>query len=64
MKLIRSGKYLLVMDCHVGGASLAARRDDHSYRVEIASEAEQLALGDGYPACTDDKNNNEQFYLT
>ncbi|CAH2259640.1 jg24289 [Pararge aegeria aegeria] len=61
MKLVRDCKYLLVMDCHVGGASLAARPGHHSYRTEIAAEAEILNLGNGYPACVNEKNDDEHF---
>ncbi|CAH0713795.1 unnamed protein product, partial [Brenthis ino] len=63
MKLLRQGKFLLVMDCHVGGASLAARPDHPPYRSEIAAEAALLDIGDGHPACTVEKNKGEQFFL-
>ncbi|OWR54990.1 uncharacterized protein LOC116777771 [Danaus plexippus] len=63
MKLLRGGKFLLVMDCHVGGASLASRSDTPPYRLEIAAEAAALDLGDGYPACIKEKNKEEQFFV-
>ncbi|XP_045771128.1 uncharacterized protein LOC123871387 [Maniola jurtina] len=63
MKLVRGGKYLLFMDCHMGAASLAARPGHEIYRTEIAAEAKALDLGAGYPACINEKNNDEQFFL-
>ena len=63
MKLLKEGKYLLVMDCHVGGASLASRTDHPVYRSEIAAEAAYLDIGDGHPACTVEKNKGEQFFV-
>ncbi|CAG4932680.1 unnamed protein product [Colias eurytheme] len=61
LKLLRGGKFLLLMDCHVGGASLAARPDTAPYRSEIAATVAGLDIGDGFPACTDEKNNDEQI---
>ncbi|XP_064074381.1 uncharacterized protein LOC113395480 [Vanessa tameamea] len=63
MKLLREGKFLLLMDCHVGGASLSAWSDHPPYRSEIAAEAATLNIGDGYPACTKEKNKEEQFFV-
>ncbi|XP_023951223.2 uncharacterized protein LOC112055378 [Bicyclus anynana] len=62
MKLIRNGKYLLMMDCHVGASTLSARVG-RSYRTEIAAEAAALNLGDGHPACVNEKKDDEQFFL-
>ncbi|CAH2093826.1 unnamed protein product [Euphydryas editha] len=63
MKLLREGKFLLVMDCHLGGASLAARSDHPPFRSEIAAEVATLDIGDGYPACTKEMNKEEQFFV-
>ncbi|KAJ0173042.1 hypothetical protein K1T71_011218 [Dendrolimus kikuchii] len=50
MKLLRNGKFLLMIDCHIGVASLSARPDHLPYRAEVASAAAELELGDGFPA--------------
>lgn len=61
MKLLREGKFLFMMDCQVGGASLAARSKPTPYRMEIAAEAATLNLADGFPACIQERNRDEHF---
>lgn len=63
IKLLRDGKFLLMIDCHIGVASLFARSDQLPYRAEVASAAAELDLGDGYPACTKNKREEEQFFV-
>lgn len=63
MKMIRAGKFLIMMDCHMGVASLSARADQPPYRSEIETAAAELVLGDGFPACIKDKNKDEQILM-
>ncbi|VVC93065.1 unnamed protein product [Leptidea sinapis] len=63
LKLLQQGKFLLMVDCHIGGASLAARFDTIPYRSEIQATVATLGLGDGFPACVKDKNKGEEFFL-
>ncbi|KAG6446872.1 uncharacterized protein LOC115441370 [Manduca sexta] len=63
MKLLRAGQFLLMMDCHMGVASLSARADQMPYRSEIERTAAELHLGDGFPACLNDTNKDEKFFV-
>ena len=63
LKLIREGKYLIMMDCHLGGITLLAQVDQPLYRSEIDAATGNLDFGEGFPACTKDKNKDEQFYI-
>ncbi|XP_031764562.2 uncharacterized protein LOC113516549 [Galleria mellonella] len=63
MKLLNEGKFLVMIDCHMGVGSISARADRPPYRSEILAAAAQLNIGDGYPACTGDKNDDEQFLI-
>ncbi|XP_072934792.1 uncharacterized protein [Epargyreus clarus] len=63
LKLVRHGKYLVMMDCHVGVISLSARSNHTPYRSEIAAAVTELDMGDGFPACTQEKNKEEQFFV-
>ncbi|XP_041972291.1 uncharacterized protein LOC121728220 [Aricia agestis] len=60
IKLVANGKYLLVMDCVMRGASLSAHAQP--YRAEVATHAAALQVeGPGYPACTREKHKNEMI---
>ncbi|XP_059052921.1 uncharacterized protein LOC131847370 [Achroia grisella] len=63
IKLVKEGKFLVMMDCHMGVGSISARTDNPPYRSEILSAAAEMDLGDGYPACSRDKNNDEQVLV-
>ncbi|RVE50277.1 hypothetical protein evm_005112 [Chilo suppressalis] len=61
LKLVREGKYLVMMDCHIGVSTLSARSSEPIYRSEVLATVAPLQLGDGFPACTEEKNKNEMF---
>ncbi|KAL0867687.1 hypothetical protein ABMA27_008424 [Loxostege sticticalis] len=61
LKLVREGKFLIMMDCQVGVSSLSARADYPPFRSEILAATAHLDLGDGFPACVGDRNTQEQF---
>jgi hypothetical protein len=61
MKLLQQGRFLLIMDCHIGVTSLYARPDRPPYLSEMMAATAGLNLGDGFPACISDKNPDERF---
>ncbi|CAH4027760.1 unnamed protein product [Pieris brassicae] len=60
-KLLNEGKYLLIVDCNQGIASLGARSSNPPNRSEIEALVAGLDLGDGFPVCTKESNKNEEF---
>ncbi|XP_063833170.1 uncharacterized protein LOC135082309 [Ostrinia nubilalis] len=63
LKLVRNGKFLIMMDCQMGVSSLSARSDHPPYRSEILAATAHLDLGDGFPSCVSDKNKDERFLV-
>ncbi|CAH2052037.1 unnamed protein product, partial [Iphiclides podalirius] len=65
MKLIRNGKYLVMMDCKMGAATLSSRvRKSPPSMVDLASLSVELRLGEGHHACMTEmaKNDNDRFF--
>ncbi|XP_014356290.2 uncharacterized protein LOC106709105 [Papilio machaon] len=63
MKLVESGRYLVVMDCQLGVASLSARSNVPVTLSDIITVAMELNLGEGHPACTVARDNEDPFIM-
>ncbi|KPJ16600.1 hypothetical protein RR48_02789 [Papilio machaon] len=63
MKLVESGRYLVVMDCQLGVASLSARSNVPVTLADIITVAMELNLGEGHPACTVARDNEDPFIM-
>ncbi|CAK1541592.1 unnamed protein product [Leptosia nina] len=61
LKFLQDGQFLLFVDCQGGVGSLSARPDRTPYRSEIETAVAGLKIGDGFPACTKERNGDEQF---
>ncbi|CAD0204442.1 unnamed protein product [Chrysodeixis includens] len=59
MKLLHEGRYLLMSDCQIGVTTLSARTEPTPYRADISGIVSYLNFGDGFHACTSDRNRNE-----
>ncbi|XP_061722424.1 uncharacterized protein LOC133528932 [Cydia pomonella] len=52
LKLIRDGKFLIMMDCHIGAVSLSARYSGTPpTEEELAEAVAEAGLGEGFSAC-------------
>ncbi|XP_047511693.1 uncharacterized protein LOC125054063 [Pieris napi] len=60
-KLLNEGKYLLIVDCNQGVASLGTRSQEPANKSEIEGLVAGLNLGDGFPVCAKESNKNEEL---
>ncbi|KPJ20632.1 PREDICTED: uncharacterized protein LOC106117737 [Papilio xuthus] len=63
MKLVESGRYLVVMDCQLGVASLSARSNAAVTLADVIAVAMETNLGEGHAACTVARDNEDPFII-